>query len=188
MNAADARRIAGAVAASLMLCALWIGPGVESAAAAPCPNANSGTDDANAGQLAKALRCLVNDDRGARDLHRLSDDAKLREAAAKHNKTMLDENCWAHDCAGEPNLERRIRNTGYLNGAKRWSFAETFGCADTPRAMLSTWRQHGFTRKSMRNPRFRDLGVAAARDQVPESDCVEGTEITFTAVFARRTP
>lgn len=180
-------RAAGLVAALLLVLAIS-GPGAEQASAGPCPNADAGIDEASAKQLATAVRCLINRDRAERDLHQLANDGKLRRAAAKHNAAMLKENCWAHDCPGEPNLGRRIRNTGYLDGARRWSYGENFGCANTPSSMLSTWLQTPFSRSNIRKPEYRDIGVAAARDQVPASECDEGTEITFTAVFARRIP
>jgi uncharacterized protein YkwD len=178
--------LAGAVGAlsALLLIVLALAPG--RAAAGVCANAGAGIDDASAAELAKAVQCLVNDDRDQRGLRRLDSNAKLRQAAARHNSVMFDKNCWSHDCPGEPGLERRIRNTGYLDGAKRWSFAEVFGCANTPQAMLSSWLNKTFPRKSLRERSFRDVGVAAVRDQVPRSECNGDTQITFTVVLARR--
>ncbi len=179
-------RLGGAFAAAVA--ALALGYGVPAAAASTCAHADSGIDDASAGQLANAVRCLINDDRAARDRRRLSDDGKLRRAARRHNKAMLGKNCWSNQCPGEPRLERRIRDSGYLKGARRWSYGEVFGCADTPRAMLSTWLGKNFARGNIRERAFRDVGVAAVRDQVRRSICDEGTEVTFTVVFARRAP
>ena len=181
-------RAGGLLAAGVLLAALagW-GPGVSVAGAAPCAHANSGIDDATADQLSGAVRCLINKDRKSRDLRKLDSNGKLRSVASKHSRAMFEENCWAHQCQGEPKLERRIRNSGYLDGAKRWSFGEIIGCGDTPKAMLSTWLQNNFARGTVRDRRFRDFGSAAARDQVPSSGCDAGTEITFTVVFARRT-
>jgi uncharacterized protein YkwD len=175
--------MAGAIAA-LLLVVLALFPG--RAAAGACANAGAGINDASADELAKAVQCLVNADRSQRDIRRLDPNAKLRQAAARHNKAMFDENCWSHDCPGEPSLERRIRNTGYLDGAKRWSFAEVFGCANTPQGMLSAWLERRFQRKSLRDRSYRDIGVAAVRDQVPRSQCNGDTQITFTVVLARR--
>ena len=182
-------RAGGALAAAAVLAVLagW-GPGVAGAGAAACAHADSGIDDATADQLANAVRCLINDDRKARDRHRLDNDGKLRRAASRHSKAMFAQNCWTHQCPGEPRLERRIRDTGYLNGAKRWSFAENFGCADTPEAMLSTWLQNNFARGNIRDRAFRDVGAVAVRDQVPASGCDADTAVTFTVVFARRSP
>jgi uncharacterized protein YkwD len=160
--------------------------GAGTAFAGSCPNADSGINDAMAAELANALRCLINEDRAQRDARRLDSNSKLREAAARHNKTMFEENCWSHDCPGEPRLERRIRNTGYLDGARRWSFAEVFGCANTPQGMLNGWLNRNYSRNSLRKRAFRDIGVAAVRDQVPRSDCNGDTQITFTAVLAER--
>ncbi len=176
--------IAAAAAASSLALA---GAGAERAVAGgPCAHANDGIDEATAEQFVNSIRCLVNKDRKEHDREPLDNNGKLDSAAGKHNRTMLDENCWKHDCAGEPSLERRIRNTGYLDGADSWRFGETFGCDVTPQAMLNTWRSSNFDRKNIRDRRFEDIGVAAARNQVGQSDCDGGNEITWTLVLGRR--
>ena len=153
-----------------------------------CARANATINEGTAKQLAKALQCEINRNRAKRDLPALRANAKLRKAAAKHNKVMIAEDCWSHDCPGEPGLERRIRNTGYLDGAKRWRFAENFGCAPTPRTMLKVWLEKRFQRRNIRSKAFRDVGVAAVRDQVAGlKACDDGDEVTYTVVFAKRT-
>ncbi|MGI9019763.1 MAG: CAP domain-containing protein [Solirubrobacterales bacterium] len=155
------------------------------ARAAQCANAGAGIDDARARQLAGAARCLINEDRAQRDLRRLGSDSRLRKTAARHNEVMMREGCWSHECPGEPDLEGRIRRSGYLDGASRWIYAENFGCAQTPRGMVSAWLNSAFHRENIRRAGFRDIGVAAVRDHPRGSPCSAAT-ITFTVVFARR--
>lgn len=188
-NTIDNRTHRIALVGALVWAAVAVGgltSNVSTAAAAPCPHADAGIDEATAKQHATAIGCLINRDRARHDRGHLANNSKLKTAAGRHNRTMLKKNCWDHDCPGEPGLGRRIRNTGYLDGARSWSYGETFGCATSPKAMLNVWLQNGFARGNIRNPSFKDVGIAAARDQVGASNCDDGNEITFTVVFARR--
>ena len=176
--------IAGLIGLALLAVLALGGP--ARALAAPCPHANDAIDEATAKQHAAAIVCLIGKDRAQRDLHALDRSSKLDAAAGRHNRTMLKKDCWEHDCPGEPGLGGRIRDTGYLNGVRSWTYAENFGCAATPRGMLEGWLSKAFSRWNIREKVFRDVGTAAARDQVGASQCDDGNEITFTVVFAQR--
>lgn len=177
------RALLAATLAALTL--LVSGAAAERASAASCANAEATIGQASVKELRKALACLINDKRSKRDRRKLDTNGKLAEAAKRHNQTMLDQNCWAHKCNGEDGLEKRIRKTGYLNGAHRWRFAENFGCALTPKGMLNAWVDNDFQRRNLLNPAYEDLGVAAAKELVPNSGCV-GDRVTFTVVPAAR--
>lgn len=188
IDLSSARHVVGAlvVAALAVLTVFAAGARVDPASAGGCPNADAEIDEASADELRRAVICLINDDRAGHDRRLLHRSGKLEEAATKHNRTMLEENCWDHDCPGEPNLGRRIKNTGYLEGASSWQYAENFGCEATPRAMLDTWLESDFQRRNIRSAAYREIGAAAARDQVGHSACDGGDEVTYTVVFARR--
>lgn len=160
---------------------------IESASAATCANADATIDEASEKELRKALVCLINDKRHKRDRRKLDQSDKLQEAAKRHNNTMLRDDCWEHKCPGEPGLEKRVRKTGYLNGAREWHYAENFGCAETPKGMLDAWTDRDFDRRNMLNPVYDDIGAAAAKDTVPSTDCDEGDpRVTYTVIFASR--
>ena len=183
---ATAAWLAAAALAAFAL--LGAGPGAGQAlAGTSCNHADSGIDEATAKQLAKAVRCLINEDRADRDLHRLDSDSRLQEVAGKHNRTMLRVNCWEPTCPGEPPLSKRIKRSGYTDGARNWRYAQVFGCHATPAQMVDTWLSIQFPRAQLRDPGFRDFGVVAARDQVGASDCDDGNEATYTVVLGRRT-
>jgi uncharacterized protein YkwD len=175
-------------AATLAALALFaVGQRVDRASAGgKCAHADATIDEASGKQLRKAIICLVNNDRADRDRHVLDPNSKLLEAANKHNKAMKRENCWKHECPGEPSLGKRIRNTGYLDGARRWRYAESFGCSATPNGMMNAWLGDDFTRENLRNRAFRDIGVGVLKDQIGASSCDDGDEVTYTAVLARR--
>jgi uncharacterized protein YkwD len=175
----------GAAATLAALALLAVGPGATPAMAAKCANAQATIDEASASELRKALVCLVNDRRHDSNRRKLDDNNKLEKAAKRHNDTMLRKNCWKHKCKGEPGLEKRIRKTGYLDGATSWAYAENFGCALTPRAMLKAWMNSSFHRKNLLDRRYKDIGAAAAKELVPSSPCT-GDRVTYTVVLAGR--
>lgn len=182
-------RHAAAVGAAALLAALTLllvgAP--QRAAAADCENADATINAATEKQLRKSLFCLINEKRHQRERRRLDQSDKLQEAARRHNQTMLQEDCWKHKCEGEPPLGKRIRKTGYLDGAREWHFAENFGCAATPRGMLDTWLASDFQRRNLLNPGYEDMGVSAVKEQVsnPPSNC-DPTRVTYTVVLASR--
>lgn len=177
--------LAAAAAAFLLLLASGATTG-RSHAGATCNNADATIDQASGKELRRALTCLINDKRRDRDRPTLDPNGDLKEAANKHNKAMLRENCFAHDCPNEPSLGQRIRRSGYLQGARRWRYAENIGCAVTPQALMEIWMQNNFARENIINRVFRDIGVGVVKDQVGRSMCDTGNEVTYTVVFARR--
>ena len=56
---------------------------------------------------------LINQYRTSRGLAALRSDSHLVAAAEFHNRWMRDNNCFAHQCAGEPDPWQRIRASGY---------------------------------------------------------------------------
>ena len=180
----DRRVLTLATLAALAAAALISGGPGASSAMAKCANADATVDEATASELKQAVLCLVNDKRHDRGKPRLDKNARLQKAALRHNRTMLQDNCWKHKCEGEPRLEKRIRRTGYFDGASSWAFAQNFGCALAPQGMLKTWMKSAFTRNNILGP-YEDIGVAAAKETVPSSPC-GANRVTYTVVFASR--
>lgn len=177
--------LAAVTAGALALLAM--GGGVERAVAGTgCPNADATINEASGKKLRRAIICRINEKRKDHDRRVLDSNGKLQSAAAKHNKAMEQKNCWEHRCPGEPSLGKRIRNSGYLDGAERWRYAQNFGCAVTPAAMVRAWMKRKFSRENIRNSAFRDIGVAVLKDQIPKSRCRDGDEVTYTVNFGRR--
>ena len=184
------RRMPAAVLAALTLATVgaWGLAGPPPALAGACANANATTGEATPVELRKAIVCLVNRERAQRDKRRLESNSKLAEAADRHNRAMVEDNCWKHNCPSEPRLGRRIRNTGYLDGARRWEYAQNFGCAQTPKRMVSRWMNANqpFFRRNILDGEWRDIGADAVEQAVPASNCDSGSPATYTLVFAFR--
>ncbi|MCW5850450.1 MAG: S8 family serine peptidase [Anaerolineae bacterium] len=79
---------------------------------------------------------LINQQRVAAGLPPLEIDPRLMNATDFHNRWMLDNGCFAHQCSGEPDPFARMRNAGYplLSGS------ENIGQGyRTPSDMVTGW-------------------------------------------------
>ena len=151
-----------------------------------CDHASEAVRDVSTPQLRKAVICLLNKERSRHARSRLSLSQKLQKAAQSHTETMVATDCLSHACPHEPNLEGRIRRSGYLNGAHRWQFAENTGCGLSAEAMVTNWMASTYHRINVLGKKFRDVGIGVS-DQIVRKRCSPGYG-TFTTVFAFRTP
>jgi uncharacterized protein YkwD len=154
------------------------------------PYANSTIRDATPRQLRRALGCLINNERSARDKRRLRGNPDLGRLARKHTKVMVETDCFQHQCEGERPLRNRIENSGYLKPGMRYGYGQNLGCSRTPAGMVSAWMQNDFHRRNILNRRFRHFGIGAKRrSPYPkgEGDCSpERRFVTYTVIFGWR--
>jgi uncharacterized protein YkwD len=149
-----------------------------------CAGATDPAAELGLKQLRKSVRCLVNEQRVARDAAKFARNESLELAAQRHSKTMVAADCLDHRCAGESTLESRIERAGYFDGAAAWEYAENTGCAPTAEAMVRSWmasRQH---RVYLLDRDFRELGLGAT--PAPVVSLCEDGYTTFALVVAWR--
>jgi uncharacterized protein YkwD len=171
-----------------LLAVLALGGVATNASAVTCRHADDTHATASLKDLKRAIVCLVNDKRHDRGKHRLDRNGKLDQAAGRHTRQMLKKACFKDKCPGEPGLGGRIRETGYLQGATRWHYSESFGCESTPKQMVHAWMGTPFHRRNILKSKYRDIGVGAGKG-VPHGSCNNNNALTtFTAVFAWREP
>src|SRR5262245_4067519 len=151
-----------------------------------CDHADDAIRDVSTPQVRKAVLCLLNHERSRHARSPLSLSKKLGKAAKAHTDTMVKTNCLSHACPGEPDLEARIRKSGYLKGAHRWRFAENTGCGQTAEAMVANWMASKFHRINILGRKFGDVGIGLS-DRRVRKRCSQGYG-TFTTVFGFRTP
>jgi uncharacterized protein YkwD len=182
---------AGTLAAIVVavLAAVAIASRPDSGAAArgaPCPGAKQVAEQASAGELRKAVRCLINRERSVRGLEGLARERSLKRAAQTHSEVMAATDCLAHECSGEPDLEARLRAAGYFDRAETWRFAENTGCGLSAEAMVANWMATGFHRVNVVQRSFDELGVGVAKRRV-KGRCEPGYA-TFAVVLGWREP
>jgi uncharacterized protein YkwD len=173
-----------AVAAALAVVAVGVdaaSPGADDGSS--CADAETLVAELTRNELRKAVRCTLNEARDGRDLERLARSPKLQKAGQRHARVMVRTDCLDHQCGDEPDLEARIRQAGYLRGARRWRYAESTGCGETPMAMTADWLDRRFHRKNIFNERFDEVGIGVLH-RAP-AKC--GTDLaTFVAVYGWR--
>jgi uncharacterized protein YkwD len=162
------------------------GAGGGGGGASDCAHAGDAIREVSTPQLRKAVLCLLNKERSRHARSRLALSKKLGKAAQAHTDTMVATNCLSHTCQGEPDLEGRIKKSGYLKGAHRWQYAENTGCGLSAESMVANWMASTFHRVNILGKKFRDIGIGLSDQRVPKR-CSEGYG-TFTTVFAYRTP
>jgi uncharacterized protein YkwD len=180
-------RTGAALAAALVIvlaASSAAGAGAPAERGGGCANATNPATQTSTGELAIAIGCLVNEERGDRGRRAYRGDRRLEKAAKKHNDKMVSANCFSHKCPGEPDLEGRIRNTGYLSGARKFGFAEDIGCAQTAEEMVAHWMDSRLHRRNILSREYKEIGVAASHGRVSKR-CGENFA-TFTIVFAFR--
>jgi uncharacterized protein YkwD len=186
---AGTRAGAGAALALLTLAislALAASPGTT-AALAGCPHADARAHKTSLANLRDAMRCLVNNKRDRHDLRTLDENGRLNTAAKRHTKVMLRRDCFKHRCADEPALRKRIRQSGYLQGANAFEFAEDLGFDRTPRRLIKRLMNSAYNRRQILGKDWKDIGVGVGWG-APRKGRNDSKYATYTIVFAWRRP
>jgi len=110
---------------------------------------------APANALAEIAR-LINRERVAHGLKPLAVEARLATAAGGHARYMAVNDCYAHECAGEPHLPDRVKQAGYLYR----KITENIHAAQLdPARVVEGWMQSPGHRKNILDPDVTELGI-----------------------------
>jgi uncharacterized protein YkwD len=159
-----------------------------------CPNVDAAASTLTNEQIARSILCLVNRERRQRNRARVARNGDLDKAARRHSIKMEAQNCFEHKCDGEPGLGKRVKRSGYTNGAERWRFAENLGCSKTTRGMIDGWmddpEDNYFNRRNILGRNWEDIGVGIVHGSPVTTEpvrCPDTSETaTYTLVFAFR--
>ena len=193
-TAGKGKRIGVVAALAALGFALLISPpGLDASAGVGCgPHAEHHPNEATSKQLRRALGCLINAERSDRNRKRLRPNADLTRIARKHTKLMVKEDCFKHECPGEPTLRRRIETSGYLKRGGRYGYGEILGCSTTPAAMVKEWMGIHYSKKNIVDRHFRHIGIGGKQGSpFPPGgqSCRPGSEhMTYTVIFGWRKP
>ena len=84
----------------------------------PQPTFTPGPTPTTAPSLDDATEAEINRRRAQYNLPALITDGRLRAIAHQHNGVMDSQNCFAHECPGEPSLGTRLSSAGYRSGSE----------------------------------------------------------------------
>lgn len=160
----------------------------EEALAQGCANADALPGQVPPPETAKAVVCLVNQERANERLRPLKIKASLTLAAQRHTDRMLANDCFMHQCPGERDLLGRIRATRYLPCRCRWGVGENLAWGSaalgTPRALVEAWMESPEHRHNILNRKFRHIGLGI-RPGSPHALELPASH-TYTADFGYR--
>ncbi len=129
-------------------------------AGAGCAHANALPGQATPSQLRHATLCLINKARTAAGVGALKLNSDLTRMAKHHTKTMLGQNCLKHRCLDEVALPKRLKDSGYIDNATAWGYAEDLGYESTPSQMVSRWLNTTLDARNLLRAKYDDVGIA----------------------------
>jgi uncharacterized protein YkwD len=131
--------------------------------------------------------CLINSERRSHGRRGLRSNRLLHLAARRHSRDMVRDHFYAHTSPSGQTFDDRIRQAGYLRGARSWFLGENIawgkGTYATPRAIVRAWMNSPPHRHSILSSSFRSVGVGVAAG-TPRSG---GRGATYTTDFGSRT-
>lgn len=153
--------------ATLALAAVALAASAGPAAGAPsCGAAADRPATATTGSE-RATLCLLNQERRARGLRRLSANSDLRLAGERHARDMVERKYFAHTAPGGTSFVTRIKQTDYIPSRAAWSLGENLawgsGAASTPRQIVRQWMDSPGHRVNILQRSYRQIGVAIVR-------------------------
>jgi uncharacterized protein YkwD len=135
-----------------------------------CPDASSAPGSVADGELRRALRCLVNEERARHGLRPLRGSTDLREAARSHAADMLERGYFAHERPGWT-LAGRLRAAGWNGSVAAEAIAWGCGGLGVPSAVLAGWLASPPHRAIVLAGRFTRAGIGLAAGAPYATDC-----------------
>ena len=158
----------------------------RAAALSACPAAATQPSPDNLAVVERTTLCLLNRERTRRGLRRLDANGRLAQSAGRYSQHMAREDFFSHVSPGGGTMMARIREVGYLRGARSYTIGENLawgsGRLATPRQIVRTWMKSPGHRANILKPAFREVGIGVVRARP-----VHGTHgATYAAEFGRR--
>jgi uncharacterized protein YkwD len=172
------------------MCALGLAfaavPRNAPALSAGCPNASAQAAGIPVEAAQAAVECVVNDQRRRHGRRPMEWSGRLALAAQRYSLDMVARRFFAHVSPDGATLDRRVRRTGYLRGARSWMLGEDIGWAEEPIATASSivraWMHSPSHRAIILDPRFSDAGVGVAAG-VPDPSARPGATFVLDVGF-----
>jgi uncharacterized protein YkwD len=161
-------------------------------AQADCDHADTRpTGDVSEATMTRSTVCLLNKQRARRGLRKLRLDARLTKAARQHTIDMVKRNYFSHNSRSGADVVDRLRDTGYMRGARSWTVGENLawgsGTRSTPREIVAAWMKSPGHRSNILQRRFREIGIGVVFATPRRSGSSAGrAAATYTTTFGAR--
>jgi len=163
-RAADRQRRQRGARAALLIAAIPLaGAGAPDADAQGCADAHAIPHGRSGPQ---ATLCLINAERGARNIAALGVDNRLARAARQHAADMVARRYFSHTAPGGGTVLARLRRVGYSGGCA-WTAGETLAWGAgpgqmSPAARVAGWMRSRPHRRLLLSRGFREAGLGIA--------------------------
>ena len=132
-------------------------------AAGACASSSAEPGDASRKKVLRATLCLLNVERRSAGLPKLRLNKRLSRAARGHARSMVRDDYFSHDSRDGSSFVDRIRRTGYLRSAQRWTVGENLawgsGGRATPKSIMESWMASPGHRQNILTRSFREIGI-----------------------------
>ncbi len=163
-------------------------PAPAATASAACPGAQSNAGDLGKATLEKSLLCLINERRGSSGLRPVTTSKKLRMAAARHSRAMVNQGFFAHTSPSGKSFVDRIAATGYTRRSRSWLVGENLvwgsGDLSSPASLFAAWIDSPPHRANILRGRFREIGIGVVRGTPAERG--DGSGVTVSSEYGFR--
>jgi uncharacterized protein YkwD len=163
---------------SRRLAALCLAVGVllvlPAASALACANEQANPGAVSARAYARAVRCLVNEQRASAGLGALSADRRLGRAARRFSGAMVRERFFDHVSPEGSTLGQRARAAGYSGGTLGETLGWGSGSLATPSAIVAGWMASPPHHAILVAAQFHRVGIGVASGS-PEGDAGAAT-------------
>jgi uncharacterized protein YkwD len=142
---------------------------------APCPDANVAITQAQPGQMRLAVLCLVNEQRTAHGLPKLTPSDKLDRSAQGWTDSMVDSDEFSHGSA----FMDRISAAGFDWTTVGENIATGY---ETPASVVRAWMNSPGHCANILDPAYREVGTGVSARRIPRASSEVGT---WTQDFGR---
>jgi uncharacterized protein YkwD len=135
---------------------------LPTASALACANEQAHPGAVSGRAYARAVRCLVNEQRAAAGLGALSADRRLGRAARQFSGAMVRERFFDHVSPEGSTLGQRARAAGYEGGTLGETLGWGSGDLATPGAIVAGWMASPPHHAILIAPQFHRIGIGVA--------------------------
>jgi len=132
------------------------------ASALACVNDEPYPGAVSARAYARAVECLVNEQRAGVGLRAVSHDRRLARAARRYSSAMVRERFFDHVSPEGSTLDQRARAAGYAGGALGETLGWGEGALATPSAIVAAWMASPPHHAVLLDGAFRRIGLGVA--------------------------
>jgi uncharacterized protein YkwD len=162
---------------------------VPAGATAACKGARQHPSAHNMKAIRHATLCLLNGQRHRHGLGKLRAQRTLAQVATRYSRLMVRKGFFAHVSPTGSTMVGRVRRTGYLHGASRWSLGENLawgaGRSATPAQIVRAWMRSPGHRRNILDASFREIGIGVVRG-APLRVRAARAAATYTTEFGHR--